>query len=114
MVVTCERASSASLSTCLQLTGGDTVSKEPVRYAPGNSRCMAPKDLGFEAAPPGAALPRMPTPDISIPMTPRGALSMPRTSVSNATDTAGSRWMTGASNVRLLRFNPMLPSKPGI
>jgi hypothetical protein len=114
MVATCEHASSASLSTRLQLMGGDAELEEWGRYGPGNSECMAPEDPGAEAAPPGAVLPGMLAPDILVPTMPHGVPPVPGTSVANATDIAGCRRMTGTSNVQLLSFNPMLPSKPGI
>jgi hypothetical protein len=41
-VATCEHASSASLSNCLQLMGGDAELEELSRYDLGNSRHMAP------------------------------------------------------------------------
>jgi hypothetical protein len=113
-VVTCEHASPTSLSTRLQLMDRDTESEEPGRYGLSNSGCMAPEDPGVEAAPPEAALSGMLAPDISVPMTPRGALPVPSTSTANATDTTGYRRTNGASNVQILPFNPMLPSKPGI
>jgi hypothetical protein len=46
-VVTCDHASSASLSTRLHLTDGDVESEEPSRYGLGHSGHMAPKDLGL-------------------------------------------------------------------
>jgi hypothetical protein len=113
-VVTCEHASSALLSTRLQFMGRDTESKELGRYGPGNSRHMEPDEPGAEAAPLGAALLGTLGPDISVPTTPRGASPTPGTSVANTTDTVACRWMTNNSNVRLLSFYPMLPSKLGI
>jgi hypothetical protein len=101
-MATCEHASSTSLSTRLQLMGGDAQSEEPGRYGPGNSALMAPKD------------PWMLAPETSVPMTPYGASPMPGTSVANATATVDCRWTTGTSMVQLLSFNPTLPSKPKI
>jgi hypothetical protein len=46
MVVICEHASSASLSTHLQLMDGHAKSEESGRYSPGNFRRRAPKALG--------------------------------------------------------------------
>jgi hypothetical protein len=96
------------------LCGADAESEELGRYGTGNSGCMAPEDPGAEATPPGAAHPGMPALDISVPTMPHGPLPAPETSLANATDTTGYQWTTGASNVRLLPFNPTLPSKPGI
>jgi hypothetical protein len=53
VVATCEYTSSASLSTHLQLTGGNAESEELGRYGLGNYGRMAPEDLGVEATPPG-------------------------------------------------------------
>jgi hypothetical protein len=78
-VVTYKHASSASLSTSLQLMGGATESEEPGKYDLGNSEPMAPEDSRAEDAPPGAALP--------VPMIPHGAPRTPRTSIDNDTDT---------------------------
>jgi hypothetical protein len=68
-LATCEYASSASLSTRLQLTSGNAESNEPGRY--------------------GATLPEMLAPDISVPTMPCGAPLVPDTSVANATATTG-------------------------
>jgi hypothetical protein len=114
VVVTCEHASSASLFTRLQLMGGDAELGELSRYSLGNSGRMAPKDPGVEATPLGAALLRLVAPDIPVPMTPQGAPLAPGTSIANTTNTTSCQRMTGTSNVRLLSFNPTLPSTPGI
>jgi hypothetical protein len=113
-LATYEHASSASLSTCLQLMGGDAKLEELGRYGPSHSGLMAPEDPGVKAAPPRAALPGMLALEISVPLTPCGVPPVPSTSVANVTDTVGCRRMTDTSNVRLLSFNPVLPSKPGI
>jgi hypothetical protein len=88
-VVTCEHASSTSLSTHLQLMSGDMESEESGRYGPNNSGRMAPEHPGAEAAPAGAALPGMLAPDISVPTMPQGAPPTPGTSIANATNTTG-------------------------
>jgi hypothetical protein len=80
----------------------------------GTFRAYGAQGPRAEAAPPGSTLPGMLAPDISVPMMPRGALPKPSTSIANATDTAGCRRMIDTSNMRLLSFNPTLPSKVGI
>jgi hypothetical protein len=94
VVATCEHASSALLSTHLQMMGGYAEPEEPCRY--------------------GVVLLETLAPDISVPTTPCGAPPAPDISVTNATATAGHRRTTGTSKVRLLSFHPMFPSNPRI